>query len=128
MTWFSVWFIRTSIVYLAIASVLGVVMEISPDRVETLRFIHVHLNLIGFMSMMIFGVGYHIFPRFSGRPLWSASLAQVQFWTSQIGLAGMCLSYGFLGTGTALIFFSILEVLSIFLFLLNMLKTVKGLP
>lgn len=126
MSWISVWFIRTSIIYLGIATICGIVMAISPDSIIYLKFVHVHLNLLGFMTMMIYGVGYHIFPRFSGRPLWSEPLATLQFWTAEIGLIGMCLFYP-LNINILFIVFSSISVISVFLFLLNILKTVKGL-
>lgn len=126
MNWISLWFIRTSVVYLFIATVIGVIMAVSQDTIIDLRFIHVHLNLLGWMSMMIYGVGYHIFPRFSGRPLWSERIAVLQFWTAQIGLLGMCLFY-FLDINSLFVIFSFVNVLSVFLFVFNILKTVRGL-
>lgn len=126
MSWISVWFIRASIIYLALATLLGIVMAVAPDTIIDLKFSHVHLNLLGWMSMMIFGVGYHIFPRFSGRPLWSQKLAVVQFWTAQIGLIGMCIFYT-ADIHLLFICFSLTSGLSVFLFLLNVLKTISGL-
>ncbi len=126
MSWVTVWFIRTSIIYLAVASALGIVMAVVPDSIIYLKFVHVHLNLLGFMSMMIFGVGYHIFPRFSGRPIWSEKLTLIQFWTAQLGLLGMSVFY-IVDINPLFISFSLVSALSVFLFLLNILKTVKGL-
>lgn len=125
MSWVSVWFIRTSIIYLGIATVLGIVMAISSDATIYLKFVHVHLNLLGWMSMMIYGVGYHIFPRFSGRPLWSEKLANIQFWTAQVGLIGICLFHA-AGTSSLFILFSLITGVSALLFLINILKTVRG--
>jgi cbb3-type cytochrome oxidase subunit 1 len=36
--------------------------------------------LMGFLSMMIFGVGYHLLPVFAGTDLYSFRLAKIQFW------------------------------------------------
>lgn len=126
MSWVTVWFIRTSIIYLAVATVIGIVMTVAPDSIVYLKFIHVHLNLLGFMSMMIYGVGYHIFPRFSGRPIWSEKLTLIQFWTAQFGLLGMSV-FHIVEVHPLFISFSLVSALSVFLFLLNILKTVKGL-
>ncbi len=126
MSWVSVWFIRTAVIYFGLSALAGIAMAVSPDTVTDLKFIHVHLNLLGWMSMMIYGVGYHIFPRFSGRPLWSNKLATLQFWTAQIGLIGMCI-FHFLSIHLLFIIFSLFSVISIFLFILNILKTVRGL-
>ena len=41
---------------------------------EWAQFAHAHLNLPGFMAMMIYGIGYFILPRFTARPLgWAAN-------------------------------------------------------
>jgi cbb3-type cytochrome oxidase subunit 1 len=39
--------------------------------------------------MMIFGVAYHVIPRFSGSPLHSPRLAGLHLWIANIGLALM---------------------------------------
>ena len=48
--------------------------------------LHGHVMLLGFMAMMIYGVGLHVLPRFSGRPLFSERLANTQLWVSNLGL------------------------------------------
>ena len=50
---------------------------------------HAHILLIGFVSMMIFGVGYHLLPVFAGTDLFSLRLAEIQFWLQNIGLIGL---------------------------------------
>jgi cbb3-type cytochrome oxidase subunit 1 len=39
--------------------------------------------------MMIFGVAYHVIPRFTGRPLHSPRIARVHVWVANAGLLGM---------------------------------------
>ena len=90
-----VWFIRLSLIYFLVGTLLGVCFIFKPEMANTDHIsMHVHLNLIGWMSMMIFGVGYHILPRFSGKPLWSRKLSIVQFWVANIGLVGMTAGWG----------------------------------
>src|SRR6266540_4736307 len=62
-------FIVMSVVYLGAAAVMGIVMLANQD-IMALKFVHSHLNMIGWVSMMIYGVGYHILPRFMGRALY----------------------------------------------------------
>jgi cbb3-type cytochrome oxidase subunit 1 len=81
-------FVIMSIVYLAVASIVGVCM-LATDSYMHFKFVHSHLMLIGWVSMMIYGVGYHILPRFSGRPLKHPGLGEPHFWLSNIGLVGM---------------------------------------
>lgn len=123
-------FIGMSIIYLFIASVFGIAMLKHPSLLA-LKFVHSHLNMIGWVSMMIFGVGYHILPRFMGRPLKSPKLGELQFWLANIGLIGMLFFYSMesfnprAGMFTMLtIAFALLEVISIFLFFYNMLATI----
>jgi len=85
-------YIKASLASLAIGVVLGVLMALGalkPDAPKLLASAHGHVNLLGAVMMLIFGVGYHILPRFSGRPLWNEGLSTVQLWLNIIGLAGM---------------------------------------
>jgi cbb3-type cytochrome oxidase subunit 1 len=58
---------------------LGLFLTVHPSLLVQLRLAHVHVKLAGFMTMMAFGVGYHISPRFSGRPLDSRCLVSATF-------------------------------------------------
>jgi len=122
-------FIGMSIIYLAVASLLGIFMLGHPSLMH-LKFVHSHLNMLGWVSMMIFGVGYHILPRFTGKPLKSLKMGEFQFWLANIGLIGMLLFYT-LGSfhpeagiyRGATVAFGLMEAVSIFLFFFNMLAT-----
>jgi cytochrome c oxidase cbb3-type subunit 1 len=81
-------FIRSSLVWLGVGVTLGVLMAVRPSTVA-FRPAHLHANLLGFVSMMIFGVAYHVIPRFTGRPLHSARAAALHLWVANLGLAGM---------------------------------------
>ncbi|MDP2735445.1 MAG: hypothetical protein Q8P12_04515, partial [bacterium] len=72
-------FIFAGMIYLVIGVALGALFYVVPDM-QRLRSVHAHINLIGFVMFLIFGVGYHILPRFRGKPLFSESLAWSQFW------------------------------------------------
>jgi cbb3-type cytochrome oxidase subunit 1 len=121
-------FIVVSIIYLGAASVLGVCM-LWNESLLNFKFVHSHLMLLGWVSMMIYGVGYHVLPRFSGRPLRYPKMGELQFWTANAGLIGMLLFYA-IGvnspsdtTKALTLLFSAAEVFSIVLFLYNMLAT-----
>ena len=81
-------FIRSSLVWLGVGVLIGVGMAVHPAAVA-FRPAHMHANLLGFVSMMIFGVAYHVIPRFTGRPLHSPRAASVHLWVANAGLAGM---------------------------------------
>ena len=79
-------FIRSSLIWLGTGVVLGVLMAFLPGRVIQLRSAHMHANLLGFVSMMIFGVAYHVLPRVIGRPLFASHLAQLHVVIANGGL------------------------------------------
>ncbi|MEJ2253255.1 MAG: hypothetical protein P8Y75_02615 [Nitrospirota bacterium] len=126
-------FIAMSIVYLSVASVIGVLMIVHSPFRATLTFVHSHLMLLGWVSMMIYGVGYHILPRFAGRLLKKTALAEAQFWMANAGLLGMVVmdALGRYNPGvpayrTVLALSGILEVASIFVFFYLMAVTLFG--
>jgi cbb3-type cytochrome oxidase subunit 1 len=82
-------FIRASVVWLCIGVLLGLAMAFWPAHALAYRPAHMHANLLGFVSMMIFGVAYHVLPRFTGRPLHARRLADAHFWVANGGLALM---------------------------------------
>lgn len=55
---------------------------------------HAHLNLLGFVTLMIYGVAYHAVPRFHGVPFKRPKLALVQVIGHVVGLIGMVLYFG----------------------------------
>ena len=86
-------FTGISIVYLLIGCPLGVMFLFLPHYIPYLRPVHAHINLIGFVSIMIFGVSYHMFPRFTGSPIYSVPIGRLQFYLANLGLIGMTLSW-----------------------------------
>ena len=121
-------FVKSSLIYLGIGVIMGIEMLIWPDVKFTHARVHVHLLLLGFMAMMIYGVGYHILPRFMGRPVYSHRLGNVQVWIGNITLIGLSLSWileasqgGF--WHNVAILFGIGQGFSIFLFIINLWKS-----
>lgn len=130
MSFITVWFIRCAMVYFVLAMLLGIHMSVA-GPVYPYMPIHVHFNLLGWMSMMIYGVGYHILPRFSGKQLWSDKLSVWQLWLSNIGLVGMAVGWGIRSAYAnpfVLFAFSIVEAVSIVFFAMNMILTIKTAP
>ncbi len=81
-------FIKSSLAWLGCGVVLGVAMAAHPLWI-IYRPAHVHMNLLGFVTMMIFGVGYHVLPRVAGAPLRWPRLGMVHWWLANVGLASM---------------------------------------
>jgi cbb3-type cytochrome oxidase subunit 1 len=79
-------FIRASLIWLGVGVALGVAMAFAPGVAGGYRPAHMHANLLGFVSMMIFGVAYHVIPRFVGSPLRSRRMAEIHLWVANVGL------------------------------------------
>src|SRR5512143_4361883 len=121
-------FIAMSIIYLGIAAVLGIVM-LCNQNVMALKFVHSHLNMLGWVSMMIYGVGYHILPRFMGRPVYSNKIGETQFYLGNISLIALLVFYTLNVFSprdlyrTLTMLSGAVQALTIFLFFYNMLMT-----
>ena len=85
MDWFIKAFIRASLLWFAAGIILGVCMAIEPSWV-VYRPAHAHMNVVGFLTMLVFGVGYQLLPRLFGGQLHSRTLAGAHFWLANIGL------------------------------------------
>lgn len=92
MDWYVRAFLKSSLSWLALGVTLGVAMAAYP--LWTLyRLVHVHMLLLGFVTMMIYGVAYHVVPRFAGFPLHSRRAAVWHWWISNAGLALMATGF-----------------------------------
>jgi cytochrome c oxidase cbb3-type subunit 1 len=121
-------FIRSSLVWLGTGVLLGLWLVVAPVQAVMYRPAHLHANLLGFVSMMIFGVAYHVIPRFIGAPLWSRSAAGLHLWLANAGLALMIAGWMIrparytTGSGV-LIAGAFLSAVGTFLFITNIWRT-----
>jgi len=111
-------FVVAALVYFLLAAVLGAWMG-SAMPAGWVRFAHVHFNLLGFMSMMIYGVGYFILPRFNGRTLHWPSWVPLHFYVANIGLIGMVATAPE-RPSTGFVLFAGLSVVSVAMFVINL--------
>ncbi len=83
-------FFMASVFYLAVGTFMGLAMAFLRGK-WTLRLMpaHVHINLLGWVSMLIFGFAYTFLPALAGRELYSTRLPYVHFVVANIGLPGM---------------------------------------
>ena len=105
-------FIKAALIYLVVGVAFGVAMSISPIFGARFGFVHIHINLLGFMVMMIAGVSYHVLPRFSSRQLPWPNGVKFHFIFQNLGLLGMIVTYvmGYRETRVFLIFTSITAI------------------
>lgn len=130
MSFETIWFIRAALIYLGVGVVLGLTMALEPAWMGYLRPTHAHLNLLGFMAMFVYGVAYHVIPRFRGKQLFSQKLARYHLILSNVGLVGMAVAFpmrftmGSFGTLT-LAAFGTVEILAVSFFIVNAWKTLE---
>lgn len=92
MEWFIKAFIRASLLWFALGIILGVVIALQPNWV-VYRPAHAHMTVVGFLTMLVFGVGYQLLPRLFGHPLKSTRLAVAHLYLANLGLAGLVLGF-----------------------------------
>ncbi|MBI4653801.1 MAG: hypothetical protein HY752_02235 [Nitrospirae bacterium] len=123
-----VWYLRMGLFYFVVSAMIGVHMLVWPETSGYFIRVHAHLNLLGFMSMMIYGIGYHILPKFSGVPVYSPKIVKIQFWLGNAGLIGMAISWPLDSNPffrLTLVISALLSLLAVALFAFNILKTIK---
>ncbi|MBI3582247.1 MAG: DUF1858 domain-containing protein [Nitrospinae bacterium] len=118
-------FIIAAISYLLVGVAVGIATSAGELDPFAGRFVHAHLNLVGFLGMFIYGVAYHILPRFNATPIKHPALVGVHFYAVNAGLVGMVLSaladgvYGAGGAHHAFVASGVLEAVGIVLFAYN---------
>ncbi len=123
-------FIRASLIYVVVGFSMGLCMIVKPEWAGHLRYSHMHVNLLGAYGMLIFGVAYHVLPRFAGRMLYSEWLGHIHFWVANAGLIGLVVLFP-LQTATdsslirvGLTLSAFLQLSSALMFVFNVWKTV----
>lgn len=122
-------FVKAGLLWLSGGVTLGLAIAIRPEWI-IYRPAHVHMNLLGFVAMIIFGVGYQILPRMMGYGLHSPRLAVVHWWLANTGLALMVAGFflrpsGITGGGTMLILGGVLQTAGAYSFAFNLLRSMK---
>jgi len=51
------------------------------------------MTVVGFLTMMVFGVGYQLLPRLFGHALYSRGFAIAHWWLANVGLAAMIVGF-----------------------------------
>jgi cbb3-type cytochrome oxidase subunit 1 len=92
MDWFVKAFLKAALTWLVLGITLGTFMAVYPQWI-VYRPAHAHMLLLGFVAMMIFGVAYHVIPRFTGNPLHSRRAPAWHWWMSNLGLANLAIGF-----------------------------------
>ena len=78
-------FIFAGLVYILVGMILGIIMGATRDF--SLHGVHAHINLLGWVTMVLFGLVYRSIPAMA-----KEKLADIQFWVSNIGFIVMMIS------------------------------------
>lgn len=130
MEWFVKAFLKASLTWFGLGVTLGMLMALSPAW-SVYRTAHFHMNFLGFVTMMIFGVAYHVIPRFTGNPLHSRRLAGWHFWISNAGLALLATGFAAVartgrGAWPLLAVGGVVSAVGAYLFIYNLWRTIDG--
>jgi cbb3-type cytochrome oxidase subunit 1 len=85
-------FLKIAVVYLFIGALLGLAMGTTQQF--ALASVHAHLLLLGWESLALAGVIYHLYPVAA-----ATRLAQIHFWLHNVGLPVFMVALGMLHTG-----------------------------
>jgi len=113
--------IKISVVYFMIGILFGLYMSVF--HIFNLTTVHVHMNLLGWMSLAIIGIFYILYPHLSQK-----KAASVHFWMHNIGLPIMMISIALAILMGSLVFFLLatiggaMTVVGIFFFCINVLR------
>ncbi|MFC2947099.1 cytochrome-c oxidase [Virgibacillus sediminis] len=113
--------IKISVVYFIVGVSFGLYMSIF--HVYDLATVHVHVNLLGWVSLAIAGIFYTLFPHLA-----LTTAAKVHFWLHNLGLPVMMVALALGISGVSNLFFpvasigGIVTVAGIFCFGFNILR------
>jgi cbb3-type cytochrome oxidase subunit 1 len=115
--------IRIAAVYLAVGVTLGIVMGITHQF--SLAPVHAHVNLLGWATLGLMGVVYHVYPAAA-----QTRLATVHFWIHNLALPVFMVGLGFALTGhEAFLPVAIAAAMTVFVgiivFVVNIWRTVR---
>lgn len=114
-----------ALIYALLGGIVGLAWLAWPGSLPGLALrAHGHLMMLGFVGMMIFGIGLHVLPRFTGRALYSERLADANFALANLGLAVMVLGW-LLGAPHAARVGGLLLWLGLLAFAVNVIGTVR---
>jgi len=125
-------FLKVGMAYFILGTLLGTLLAVPVTRDflykapgAQWRLAHTHLNLAGFVIMIIFGIAYHILPRFAGKPLRSEAWATAHFWIAALATAGMVI--GFIAPAAAILLWtgSVAQLAGIVLGVVNLWLTIR---
>lgn len=126
MHWRNRAFVTLSLIYALLGGLIGLTWLLAPGILPgDVARVHGHVMLLGFVAMMIYGVGLHVLPRFSGFPLFSERVATWQFYIANVGLWLMIIGW-FASVNSVVLIGGSASWVGMALFAFNIMLTVKA--
>jgi hypothetical protein len=131
------WYVRSALVYFVAALAVGVGLVLRlviglPPVVAALQPVYFHLLMVGWITQLIFGVVFWMFPKFSvARPRGSEALGWATYWLLNAGLLLRAVGEPLVavqptgGTGWLLVASAVLQLLAGMAFIANTWARVK---
>lgn len=121
---YSRYFLMMAVLYLVLGMAVGIFMSANQDF--TLRPLHTHINLLGWVSMTLFGLSYALIPK-----LCDGLLATLHFWLYSVGVFFLLIALFLWLSGNAWveIFLKLLSVITItsgVMYAYNVIRNVRG--
>ena len=116
-------FLKIAVAYLVIGATLGLVMGLRQNF--ALAPVHAHINLVGWTSLALAGVVYHLYPASA-----ATRLARIHFWLHNLGLpvfmvALAILLSGYEAAGPAVGIAASMTLVGLIMFAVNVWRTVR---
>jgi len=117
-------FLKTAVIYFVLAVALGIYMGATMNLAQIP--VHAHLNLLGWVSMALFGLIYHAYPAAA-----TTALARWHFWIHQLGVPALMVAVWVVHAGNAAAdpvagVLSIIVGIGIVLFAINVWRTIPA--
>jgi len=117
-------FLKIAVVYLVLGAILGLAMGIRQNF--ALAPVHAHILLLGWASLALAGIVYHLYPSAS-----ETRLARWHFWLHNLGLPVFMVGLGFVLSGVeavlpVVVIAAIAVLLGLVLFAANVLLNIKS--
>ena len=116
-------FIRIAVVYLIVGATLGIIMGIRQNF--ALVPVHAHIGLLGWATLAIAGIAYHLYPQAA-----RTRLARIHFWLHNLGLPVFMIGLGVMLSGNeavlpVVVASSLTVLLGLYVFAANILRNFK---
>ncbi len=121
----------TSLAYFLLGSLVGLILAWDPARLWAYgfggqpRLAHTHLQLVGFVIQMIFGIAYHVLPTLSRGAIHSYPIGFVHYVLTNIGILTLSAGFWFNRNGDLRPLGALLLFAGILLFAYNIWKSMR---